>query len=412
MTLPAGTGASALAIRERRPVTTTDILTDPRITLLSDLRALIERSPHRSVMSVPLVVKDVVIGALAVADRAGRIFDEEEIRITQAFADQAALALDNARLYEEAHQRVRHLDSLRAVVEQILVPISLEERLTVIAGKAAELFDADRATIALRDEGRDALVVRAGHRIAEGEVGRELRPDASILSLAASTRAGALVNDYHAWPQRDPYVIQTYTERPALAVIGYPLMIRDQLIGAISVGRHTPGRTFVRADLDRLASLAVPAALAIEHSRLYEELEQRVRELEATQAQLLQAGKLSAVGQLVSGVAHELNNPLSVILGYAQLLSGADLPADLRRPVEMMLAQGGRMAKIVQSLLLFSRQRRPSAAPSTCARPSSSRSACARRSSCCRVFASARPTARACPPLKATPISFSRCSST
>ena len=204
LTLPAGTGASGLAIRERRPVTTTDILTDPRITLLPELRARIEGSPHRSVMSVPLVVKDVVIGALAVADRAGRVFDEEEIRIAQAFADQAALALDNARLYEEAHQRVRHLDSLRDVVEQILVPISLEERLTVIAGKAAELFGADRATIALRDGERDALVVRAGHRLAEGEVGRELRPDAGVLSLAAATRAGALVNDYQAWPQRDP----------------------------------------------------------------------------------------------------------------------------------------------------------------------------------------------------------------
>ena len=83
-----------------------------------------------------------------------------------------------------------------------------------------------------------------------------------------------------------------------------------------------------------------------------------MRELEATQAQLLQAGKLSAVGQLVSGVAHELNNPLSVILGYAQLLSARNLSAELRRPVEMMLAQGARMAKIVQSLLLFSRQRK------------------------------------------------------
>jgi signal transduction histidine kinase len=358
LTLPAGTGASALAIRERRPVTTTDILTDPRITLLPDVRALIEGSPHRSVISVPLVVKDVVIGALAVADRAGRIFEAEEIRTAQAFADQAALALDNARLYEEAHHRVRHLDSLRDVVEQILVPISLEGRLTVIAGKAAELFGADRAAIALRDGERDALVVRAGHGLAEGEVGRELRPDAGVLSLAATTRAGTLVNDYQAWPQRDPYVIETYTRRPDLAVIGYPLMIRDQLIGAIAVGLHTPGRRFVRADLDRLASLAVPAALAIEHSRLYEELQARVRELEATQAQLLQAGKLSAVGQLVSGVAHELNNPLSVILGYAQLLSARDLPADVRRPVEMMLAQGGRMAKIVQSLLLFSRQRK------------------------------------------------------
>src|SRR4029453_5878776 len=105
-----------------------------------------------------------------------------------------------------------------------------------------------------------------------------------------------------------------YTRRPDLAVIGYPLMIRDQLIGAIAVGLHTPGRRSARPALDPLGGLAVPAALAIEHSRLYEELQARVRELEATQAQLLQAGKLSPVGQLGSGVVHGLNKPLSVIL--------------------------------------------------------------------------------------------------
>ena len=77
----------------------------------------------------------------------------------------------------------------------------------------------------------------------------------------------------------------------------------------------------------------------------------------------MQAGKLSAVGQLVSGVAHELNNPLSVIIGYGQLLKGKPLTPDVRGPLEMMVAQGERMAKIVQGLLLFSRQRKPERAP-------------------------------------------------
>src|SRR5262249_33269040 len=124
------------------------------------------------------------------------------------------------------------------------------------------------------------------------------------------------------------------------------------------VASHAPGRRLGPADLDRLATLAAPAALAIEHSRLYEELAARVRDLEETQAQLLQAGKLSAVGQLISGGPHELNNPLSAVLGYGQLLAERELPADLRRPVDLILAQGGRMAKIVQNLLLFSRQRK------------------------------------------------------
>ena len=359
LTLPAGTGASALAIRERCPVTTTDILTDPRITLLADLRAHIEGSPHRSVMSVPLVVKDVVIGALAVADRAGRIFEAEDIRIAQAFADQAALALDNARLYEEAHQRVRHLDSLRDVVEQILVPISLEERLTVIAGKAAELFGADRATIALRDGERDALVIRAGHGLAEGEVGRELRPDAGALSLAAATRAGALVNDYQAWPQRDPYVIADVRGAARLGrdrlPVDDPRPAHRRHLGrpphGRSSGSYAPTSTASRAWPSPLRSPSSTAA-STKSSRSACASSRRLRRSSCRR------GKLSAVGQLVSGVAHELNNPLSVILGYAQLLAARDLPAELRRPVEMMLAQGARMAKIVQSLLLFSRQRK------------------------------------------------------
>src|SRR5262249_55196168 len=76
-----GTGASGLAIRDRRPVVSADVLSDPRITLRDDARARIEAAGYRAVLAVPLIVHDRVIGALGIGDRDGRTFDEADIRL-------------------------------------------------------------------------------------------------------------------------------------------------------------------------------------------------------------------------------------------------------------------------------------------------------------------------------------------
>ena len=119
------------------------------------------------------------------------------------------------------------------------------------------------------------------------------------------------------------------------------------------------GREFTPEELQSLQAFADQAALALENARLYATAQDSLTRLRETQAQLVQAAKMSALGQLVSGVAHELNNPLSVIIGYGQLLLSREVPQPMRRPVELMVAQGDRMAKIVRNLLFFARQRPP-----------------------------------------------------
>src|SRR6185503_5870505 len=153
-------------------------------------------------------------------------------------------------------------------------------------------------------------------------------------------------------------------QRAALAehgigpMIGIPLFTHERIIGALAVGDRA-GREFTAEELQALQAFADQAALALENARLYAEAQDSLTRLRETQAQLVQAAKMSALGQLVSGVAHELNNPLSVIIGYGRLLLSREVPETMRRPVELMVAQGDRMAKIVRNLLFFARQRPP-----------------------------------------------------
>ncbi len=109
--LPHGIGVIGLAARERRPVFTPDLLDDPRVGLSPEVRAAIERAPYRAVLAVPLLARDKVVGAIGIGDTGGRVFDDKEIRLAQAFADQAAVALENSRFYEELHAALETVEA-------------------------------------------------------------------------------------------------------------------------------------------------------------------------------------------------------------------------------------------------------------------------------------------------------------
>ena len=118
--LPAGIGTVGPAIRERRPIVTPNLLTDDRIVLSPEVRAKLADSPHRAVLAVPLLVKGHVIGALMAGDRLGRVYDDDDVQLAEAFADQAAVALENAQLYLTAQEANHAKDEFLATMSHEL----------------------------------------------------------------------------------------------------------------------------------------------------------------------------------------------------------------------------------------------------------------------------------------------------
>src|SRR5437763_6169274 len=141
------------------------------------------------------------------------------------------------------------------------------------------------------------------------------------------------------------------------------LWSKDRVIGGLVVGTRTP-REFSPADVNLLIAVGSQISSVIDRSILYEETRQAYENLRRTQEQLLHSERLAAVGPLISGVAHELNNPLTAILGYSQLLtSSGQLGPQGVEYSEKLYKQAQRTHRIVQNLLSFARQHKPERIP-------------------------------------------------
>ena len=144
--------------------------------------------------------------------------------------------------------------------------------------------------------------------------------------------------------------------RPISASIVCPLTMRGELLGVLNVNRvKIPGR-YTEHDRRNAMILSSLVALALGNARLHNELQARLKQLGDTQEEVIQSEKMTALGNLLSGVAHELNNPLCGILGYAQLLQQSVTDPKVRKGIEVIVREGDRAARIVSNLLTFARR--------------------------------------------------------
>jgi signal transduction histidine kinase len=305
-------------------------------------------------ISLPLRATSGMIGTICL--EAG-LPDPDTWRSLNLLADILATTIEKHHLLASAQREIRAQKLLNEAGRVLTSTLDQQEVLTRIMREAAQALNAEAGSVVLVDEKQGDMYFAAafspqaehlvGMRIplGQGVVGWSIEHGESVLSTNARS-------DPRHYQEIDP---KTGFDTRSIACV--PLFSKDKVIGAIEVLNSKNGQ-FSSHDLQLLESLSPQAAIAIENASLFQSIKTQMAELERAQGQLLQAEKLSAIGRLVAGVAHELNNPLTAIVGYSQLLLETCEDPEMCDDLERINREAQRSARIVQNLLAFARQQK------------------------------------------------------
>jgi PAS domain S-box-containing protein len=264
-----GSGAVGLAIRERRTITTPDVLADPRMETSADLRRHLEQAPDRAILAVPLLTQDRLIGVLAVRNATGSVFDARAVQMAEALADQAALTLENARLFADEEHRRREAEILAELARTVGGTLDLETVLRRVTEAAQGLCRSEGAVIGLRVPGSDAVRLRYWTAAWYGTLADTcVEPGWGLGGLVLVERRPMRTSDY----LRDPRIGDHYQQRIRRlgihAQMAVPVLIEDRVEGLLYVDNRA-ARAFTDQDEAILARLAAQAALAIRNAQLF-----------------------------------------------------------------------------------------------------------------------------------------------
>ena len=259
----------------------------------------------------------------------------------------------------EIRRRNRELLALNAVAELLAQSSGFAEVLTGALQKIAELFAVDTCAIFVLDPSARALRLAAatGCRSSYATQNRAIDMAPELVQQIRQARATLLSGAVPSLPEGFRELQRAEGIVSAQFAV---LRAKDRIAGFLMIGCRESCE-FAPGDLNLLSAVGNQIALTMDKSLLLDQTREAYDSLRRTQEQLLQSEKMAAVGQLISGVAHELNNPLTAILGYSQLLkTEADLSGERGAAyVNKLYKQAQRTHHIVQNLLSFARQRKP-----------------------------------------------------
>jgi GAF domain-containing protein len=318
--------ASGRALLEGIVVHIPDVQADPDYTFNEGQRL----GDFRTALAVPMLREGVPIGVIVLTRSEARPFTDKQIALATTFADQAAIAIENVRLFEEVQAKTRDLSEaltyqtgsgniLKVIASS---PTDVGPVLKAIAESACELCEAYDAVVRLREGG--SLCLSAHH--GPIPVNRDKRPINRNWTSGRSVidRQPIHVHDMLSAEGTEFPEGQEFSRRHGnRTILSMPLLREGESIGAI-VLRRTEVHPFSEKQIALLQTFADQAVIAIGNVRMFEQVQERTKELSLSleelrtaQDRLVQTEKLASLGQLTAGIAHEIKNPLNFVNNFS-----------------------------------------------------------------------------------------------
>ena len=299
---------------EKRTIYVPDVLADPEFDRFEWQKI----GRQRTVLGVPLLREGTLIGVIILARTAVAPFTEKQIELVTTFADQAVIAIENARLFDEVQARTRELtqsvEELRAlgvVSQAVNSTLDLQTVLDTIVAKAAQISGTEAGAIYVLDETSKEFQLSATFGMSEDMIAavRNLHAEISaavgLLTETHEPDQAADLRDLPASPVNDIILRAGYRARLLV-----PLLRSGKVVGALVVRRKASGE-FSPNTVDLLKTFAAQSVLAIQNARLFAEIEDKSRQLAAASENK---------SQFVSSMSHELRTPLNAIIGLTEMM--------------------------------------------------------------------------------------------
>jgi len=311
----------------------------------------------RSLVAVPMLKEDELVGVIAIYRQEVRPFTEKQIELLKNFASQAVIAIENTRLLNELRQRteelgrsVAELTALGEVSQAVNSTLDLERVLSTIVAKAAELSGTRAGAIYGYDEGAREFRLRATYGTSDEMIDalahQHIGLDEPIIAPALAQREPVQIADLQ---QQPPSAVNDILLRAGFrALLAAPLVRGEEIIGLLAVRRRIPGE-FSKNTIDLIKTFAAQSVLAIQNARLFHEIEEKSHQLEI-------ASKHKS--QFLANMSHELRTPLNAILGYTELILNryyGDAPAEMLAALERVQSNGKHLLGLINDVLDLSK---------------------------------------------------------